>query len=384
MIDKETAELRRRFKPDKNNITKIYGCYVNEKKERITQFVQGVSMLSPEQSESLFKILKKTLGGSIGKNLIDIEFTTEQVSDSEEHKLLMKLRNSELRDEQAVNEMFDKIINSYSSETNYLILIACDVYDVPTRTKNDEELDDASEEVFTYILCSICPVKLTKSGLGFSSVDNSFRNIGADMAISAPESGFMFPCFDDRSTNIYNALYYTRSTTENHPELIDAVFNVAPPKPVDEQKESFRHLIAQTAEDDCNYEFVQSVHDHFTEMIEDHKNSKNPEPLVLGKKEIKRVFEHCGASESEIESFDEKYEENFGENTQIHPQNVIDPKQFEVKTPDVTIKVNPERSYMLETKIIEGVKYIMIRAEEGVEVNGVSIKFPRPVNENEE
>ncbi len=376
MTEKEVAEIRRRFKPDKNNITKLRGCYVSDKKEVMSEFTQSVSLLSLEESESLFKILKRTLSGSIGKNLNDIEFSTQQVSDSEEHKLLMHLRETELQDEDAVKALYEKIINSYVTDENYLILLACDVYDIPTKTKNDEELDDASEEVFTYFLCSICPVKLTKSGLGFSALDNSFRNIGADMAINAPEVGFMFPSFDDRSTNIYNALYYTRSTTENHKEVADAVFSTVIPMPAEEQKETFRHLIAETAEQECSYEFVQSVHDHLAEMIEEHKNNKNPEPLILGKKEVKRVLENCGASEEKIASFDEKYDTGFGERTELHPQNIIDPKQFEVKTPDVTIKVNPERSYMLETRVINGVKYIMIRAEEGVEVNGVSINFP--------
>lgn len=383
MTEKEIAEIRRRFKTDKNNITKLRGCYVNNKKEIISEFTQSISLLSLEESESIFKILKRTLSGSIGKNLNDIEFSTEQVSDGEEHKLLMKLKDSELNDEDAVKELYGKIINSYITEDNYLILLACDVYDIPTKTKNDEELYDASEEVFTYFLCSICPVKLTKSGLGFFALDNSFRNIGADMAVSFPETGFMFPSFDDRSTNIYNALYYTRSTAENHKEFAEAVFNTYIPMSAEQQKETFRHLVSETADDECSYEFVQSVHEHLTEMIEEHKNNKSPEPLILDKKDVKRVLESCGATEQKMVDFEERYNNGFGERTGLHPQNIIDPKQFEIKTPDVTIKVNPEKSYMLETKIIDGVKYIMIRAEEGVEVNGVNIFFSPEENNDE-
>ncbi len=377
MIEKEVAEIRRRFKPDKNNIAKIRGCYVSEKKEIMSEFTQSVSMLSLEESEMLFKLLKKTLSGALGKNLNDITFSTQQVSDSEEHKLLMKLRETELTDDEAVHNLYEKIIQSYITDDNYLILLACDVYDIPTRTKNDEILDDASEEVFTYFLCSICPVKLTRAGLGFFALDNSFRNIGADMAVNAPEIGFMFPAFDDRSTNIYNALYYTRSASENHEETAEAIFNTKIPMPATEQKETFRSLLAETAEEERSYEFVQAVHDNLSEMIEEHKNSKRPEPLILGKKDVKRVLESCGATENDMKLFDEKYDVSFGEQAEIRPQNIIDPKQFEVKTPDVTIKVNPEKSYMLETKMIDGIKYIMIRAEEGVEVNGVSILFPK-------
>lgn len=375
MTEKEIAEIRRRIKYDKNNITKLYGCYVSDKKEIKTEFVQTVGLLSLEESETLFKILKKTLSGSQGKNLIDIAFTTQQVGESEEHKLLMRLRDTDLDDIEARHTLYQKIIESFPTDDNYIIFLGCDKYDVPDRSKNDEEMDDASQEMFRYILCSVCPVKLTKSGIGFFAADNTFRNIGADMAISSPEIGFMFPSFDDRSTNIYNALFYTRSIGDDYKNAAESIFNTEYPMPAQEQKENFRTLIAETADRECSYEFVQSVHDHLSEMIETHKNSKQEEPLMLGKKDVKRVLEDCGASDENISSFDEKYDTAFGEKTEISPMNIIDTRQFEVKTPDVTIKVKPEKSYLLETRIINGVKYVLVRAEEGVEVNGVGISI---------
>lgn len=384
MTEKEIAEIRRRIKYDKNNITKLFGCYVSDKKEIKTEFVQTVGLLSLEESETLFKILKKTLSGAVGKNLIDISFSTQQVSEGEEHKLLMRLKDTDLEDIEARHALYEKIINSFPTDDNYIIFLGCDKYDVPDRSKNDEEMDDASSEMFRYILCSVCPVKLTKSGIGFFAADNTFRNIGADMAISSPEIGFMFPSFDDRSTNIYNALFYTRSAGDDYQNAAESLFNTEYPMPAQEQKENFRTLIAETAEQECSYEFVQSVHDHLSEMIESHKSSRQEEPLMLGKKDVRRVLEDCGASDEKISSFDEKFDTTFGEKTEISPMNVIDTRQFEVKTPDVTIKVKPEKSYLLETRIIDGVKYVLVRAEEGVEVNGVGIRINKPEEENKE
>ncbi len=378
MTEKEISEIKRRIKYDKNNITKLYGCYVSDKKEIKSEFTQTVGLLSLEESETLFKILKKTLSGSIGKNLIDIEFKTEQVSDGEEHKLLMRLRDTELDDSEARHTLYEKIINSFPTDDNYIIFLGMDKYDVPNRSKNDEEMTDDSDEIFRYILCSVCPVKLTKSGIGFFAADNTFRNIGADMAISSPEIGFMFPSFDDRSTNIYNALYYTRSIGDDYKQVAESLFNTEYPMPAQEQKETFRTLISETADSECSYEFVQSVHDHLTEMIDDHKNRREEEPLLLGKKDVRRVLEDCGASDDNIQLFDEKYDSAFGEKTAISPLNIIDPRQFEVRTPDVTIKVKPDKSYLLETRVIDGVKYVLVRAEEGVEVNGVGIRFVQP------
>lgn len=374
MNEKEIAEIRRRFRHDKSNITKIRGCYVNDKKEIISQFSQSLGLMSPEEKESLLKIIKKTLSGTLGKNLIDIEFSTQQVTDSNEHKLLMELRNSELENEEAIKELYEKIIASASIDGNYLILIAGDKYDVPVFTKDGEEQEDSSSEIFSYYLCSICPVKLTKSALGYYAYENEFRHIGADYVVSAPELGFMFPTFEDRSANIYNALYYTRNISESHKEFTDVVFNTEIPLPAAVQKETFESILAETVDDECSYDFVQSVHTKLSEIVEENKNNKE-EPFVLSKKTIKRVLENCGASEEHINAFDEKFDSGFGEKAELNPINIVDTKHFEVCTPDVKIQVKPERSYMLETRIIDGVKYIMIRAEEGVEVNGVNIHF---------
>ena len=191
--------------------------------------------------------------------------------------------------------------------------------------------------------------------------------------MSAPELGFLFPAFQDRSANIYSALYYTRDIAENHKEFVDAVFRSEIPLPAAAQKEAFQSILGETLAEDCKYDVVQAVHDQLSGMIEEHKTNKEAEPLVVSKNTVKRVLENCGISESRVEAFDEKYDAEFGPDTDISPRNIVDSKQFEVCTPDVTIRVNPERSDLLETRVIDGKKYILIRAEEGVEVNGVRI-----------
>jgi hypothetical protein len=374
MNEKEIAEIRRRFRPDKTNITLIRGCYVNENREIVSEFNQSIGLMHQEESEELMAILKKTLSGTIGKNLIDIEFATQQVLEGEEHKLLMALRDSSLDDDNAVQQFYGRVIQTLNIEGNYLILLAYDKYDVPYYSKDGEKQDDSSE-VFSYFLCSICPVKLTKPTLGYFAYENKFRNITADWYVSAPELGFMFPTFDDRSANIYNAVYYSRDIAENHQEFVDTVFKTEIPMPAAAQKETFESILEDTIADDCSFEVVQAVHEQLSEMIEEHKKNKKEDPLVISKKTVKGVLESCGVSEPRVTAFEEKYDTEFGANTEISPRNIIDTKQFEVRTPDVTIRVNPERSDLVETRIINGAKYILIRVDEGVEVNGVSINI---------
>lgn len=377
MNEKEISEIRRRFRHDKSNITKIRGCYVNEQKEIVSEFNQSLALMAEEDKESLLKILKKTLSGTLGKNLIDIEFTTEQVCDGEEHKLLMDLRSTELENDDFVKLLYEKIIQAVKLDGNYLILLALDKYDVPVFRSDGQGKEDDSSEVFAYYLCSVCPVKLTKSALGYYAYENAFRNIKQDFVVAAPEFGFMFPSFDDRSANIYNALYYTKDTSTSHDEFIEAVFKTAIPMPAAVQKETFQTVLAESVDDECDFDFLQSVHTVFSEMVDEHKENKEEEPLVVTKDTVRSVLKSCGASETHIEAFEERFDDSFGADTEISPTNIVDTKHFEVKTPDVTIQVNPERSYLIETRIIDGTKYIMIRAEGGVEVNGVNIHFAK-------
>lgn len=374
MNEKEISEIRRRFRPDKNNITRIRGCYVNEKKEIVSEFNQSLALMSQAETEELLTIIKKTLSGTIGKNLIDIEFATRQVLEGEEHKLLMALKNSSLDDDNAVHELYGHIIQALTMEGNYLILLVFDKYDVPFYSK-DGEKQDGTSEVFSYFLCSICPVKLTKPALSYYVGESTFHNIAADWVVSPPQLGFMFPTFDDRSANIYNAVFYTHDIAENHEEFIDAVFKTETPMPAAAQKETFQSILGETIADDCNFDVVQTVHEHLSNMIEEHKANKEPEPLVISKRTVKGVLQSCGVSESHVTAFEEKYDDEFGADTEISPRNLIDTKQFEVRTPDVTIRVNPERCDLVETRIIDGVKYILVRADEGVEVNGVNISI---------
>ena len=371
MNEKEIGEIRRRVRRDRSNMTTIYGCYVNGQKEIISEFSKSTGMMSENEAEKYFTLMKRTLSGSVGKNLIDITFRTAQVANSPEHKLLMDLRSSGLKDSEKRQELYRKIIDSVTFPEGFLILIGCDSYDVPF--KKLDSADHASGEVFTYILCAVCPVKLAKPNLHYDADSKAFQDGGAVNVVSAPEAGFLFPAFDDRSTNIYNALYYTHSQKDNHPDLVDALFCVQPPKPAAEQKKSFEALLTTSLNESCSLDVVQTVHEQLCQCIELHKESKVAEPLLISKEQVKQALKESGVPERNISKFSVEYDSVFGFEAELHPKNIINNKQFLINTPDVSIKVNPERSDLIETRIIGGVKYILICADENVEVNGVNI-----------
>ena len=325
-----------------------------------------------EEAEKYLGLLKKALSGTLGKHQMDIVFSTQQVADSPEHKLLTALRSSGLKDGEARQAFYQKVIERLDmGDGSYLILLAHDAYDVPRRGKDDELQADASDEVFSYIVCCVCPVKEGKVELGFFPGDNEFH-CAAGQTVAAPELGFLFPAFDDRTANLYNALFYSRKPDEVHQEFIDAVFHVEPPMSAAEQREAFQTALAEALEDACSIEVVQAVHEQLWGKIEQHKESRDPEPLAVTAGELGGILAGCGVSEAHVAAFKEKCGERFGGGAVLSPVNLIDPKRFEVKTAQARVSVDPEQSYLVEARVIGGRRYILIPADE-VEVNGLPV-----------
>lgn len=375
MNKKDIAEIRRRLNTEKNNIDCIRGCYVDEKGEIISAFTHSLLTLPQEEAEKYLAIFRKTLSGLPEKNLLEITFRPDQVMDGEEHRLLTALNNTALKVDQAVERFFHTVIETLEMEGNYLILLMHDNYDVPFRAKDEYKTDVVSEDMFQYMLCAICPVKMTRPALCYCAEDKGFHDRDLEWVVSAPELGFMFPAFEDGGANIYSALYYNRDAAETHKEFVTAVFDGKAPMPAAEQREVFEAILGDALEGECNLEVVQTVHEQIRELVEDSKLEKSPDTPTVSKKEVGAMLKSCGVSEKHVQAFEERYDEEFGPAMDVAAQNIVNVKQFELRTPDVMIKVNPERSDLVQTRMIDGSRYILIRADEGVEVNGVNISI---------
>jgi len=371
MNEKDLAELRRRYRPDKSNITRICGCFVNEKKEIISEFDQSLGLLPEEEAEQTLHMLKKVLSGTVGRNLLEIDFTTGQVMESEEHRLLTMLRATQLKEPELVHTLYETIIANLAMEGNYMILLAHDRYDVFSYSADGEKRE--SGEVFSYIVCCVCPVKAGKPALSYYVPGNCFRTVCSDTVISSPALGFLFPAFDDGGANIYKTLYYSKDLSNVHDEVVSALFRSELPMPAAQQQQTFGSILEQTMEEDCSLRVVRSVHAQVCQMIEAHKEEKSEEPLALTKEIAGDMLRYCGVPEERVTSFETKYAEEFGEHTELHPKNVIDSKQVRVTTPEVTVKVSPGHGDLIETRVIDGTPYILIRADGEVEVNGVAV-----------
>ena len=377
MNKKELREIRRRFNPDYDSISHIYGCYVNAAHQIVSDIDMSIGLMEKEEAEMYLKLLKKGISGTLGKNLLNIDFSTEEVESGDEHRLLQALRQSHLRDENLRNLFYERVIENLDmGEDSYVILMASDAYDIPFKGSDDELWDEGSNEVFDYFVCCICPVKDAKAALSYQAEEKNFRGACIGHVLTAPEIGFMFPAFDDRSTNIYNLLYYCRKTSEIHEEFIDGIFNTKKvPMSADAQKNVFTMVLEESLGKDCSLEVVQAVHGQIRERLLIHKESKDPEIPELYIEDVDEILKTTGVPEEKIQKFNETCEQQFGEYAVLNPENMIESRKFELETPEVKIKVDPEYANTIQTRVIDGSRYILIPITEGVEVNGIDISI---------
>jgi len=372
MTRKELNEIKSQYTLEDCGILRLCGCYVDGERNKITQFNENFLNLPEEEKHKYFDIFKKTLSGTPGKNLVDMKFNVDAYADEGARTFLMNLRDSGLKDDRLLNEFYDRIINNYSYVGNYLILLINQVYDIPAVTTDNIEMDDASDEVYSYILCSICHVNLSKPGLGYDEEDNNFHDKKQNHMVDVPDVGFLFPAFNKRSADEDMTLFYTKDVSEFEDGLIDCLLDCAVPLPAKQQKETFTLLVNEALGEEADLEIVKNIHENLEQIIEE-KKQESPAPVMLDKTEMKDLLEKSGVKEEKLENFEEHFEMAAGEHGKLVASNVSSGKKFEVKTPDVVIKINSDKTDIVSTQVIDGRQCLVIQIDERLEVNGISV-----------
>ncbi|ADL05093.1 DUF4317 domain-containing protein [Lacrimispora saccharolytica] len=373
MNKKEANEIKKLFTPANCAISRICGCYVDAEKNKRTELKEAFLSLPEEEAFKYFNIFRSALSGTIGKNMVNMEFPLHTEAEGGTQNFLLKLRDSQLKDDALIEEFYDKVIASYDyGENFYIILIHC-AYDIPARSSDGLEMYDASDFVYEFIQCTICPVKLSKAGLCYNTEANAIQNRSRDWIVEAPETGFLFPSFTDRNTDIHSLLYYAKNPEQMPERLIDELLGCVIPMSAKSQKETFQAIVEETLGDNCDFETVKSLHESLNEILEETKDE--PAPFTLDKYQMKRLLENNGASQEKLEEFEQRYGES--EEPSVPPflaSNVVNTKSFEIKTADVSIKVAPDKTHLVENRMIDGRPCIVIGISEHVEINGITVR----------
>lgn len=378
MNKKEIAEIRKQFKPENAVVSRICGCYVDAEKDKKLMFREAFLSLPEEQVFKYCDIFRRTLSGTIGKNLWDLEFPLDQERPEGTQASLLRLRDSGLEDDGLLSEFYDKVIASYVYPENYLVLLIDAAYDIPGKASDNIEMFDASDNVYHFLLCSICPVSLSKGGLCYNPESNAIEERVRDWLVDPPAKGFLFPGMTDRDTDIHRVLYFSKKPEELQEDFISEVLGCGLPVSAADQRETFNTLLSDTLGDRCGYEVVKNIHEELNEMLDEHDRKEEPDPLVLEKQDIRRLIEQGGAPEASMESFEEAFEIAAGQQSALLATNIANPKKFSIQTPDVVVTVSPERADLVETRLVDGKQCLLITVDDHIEVNGVQIRTLPP------
>ena len=361
MTKKEILEIKKQFTPENCAITRICGCCVGNEHEKRMQMKKAFLSLPEEETFKYYDIFKKVLSGGLEKNLLNLAFPTKEEQPGGKQEFLYRLLKSRLTDDDLLEEFYDKVIDNLQVAGNYFIILIHGAYDVPGKASDGTSMEDASDDVYEYLLCAICPVSLSKAGLSYNIDENSIGERMRDWIVDLPMNGFLFPAFTDRASDIHHALYYTKKTTDLKPELIDGVLGGTLPVSADEQKERFERLTESILGNSCDYNAVSQIYSNLLEKMVD-------DPAVpLEKEDIRKVFEECDVS---MESFDDVYEDLVGNHT-LYATNIADERCVKIEHPSLSIKVDPDRLDLIESKIIDGRKYLLIAADDSIKINGI-------------
>lgn len=432
MNKKEVLELKRRFKKDQATFTQLVGCYVDCNHNKVCKFSGKFLTLEEEEYYKYLEIANKVLSGTVGNNLLDLEFPLEEEEVGGRQQILMALRESKLENEELLDTYYDLVIDTYDEAGNYLILLYLDSYDVMTRTRDNINLDE-SEEVYEYLLCAICPVALSKPGLGYLEGEQRIGPRIRDWVVGAPDTGFLFPAFNDRSTDIHSVLFYTKNTKEPHSEFMANGLGCGVERTATEQKMAFHSIIRNVlgAESEGTEDTLLDIQQNLSEMIEDYseKHEEEDGPFLLDKEVVQKVLTESNVSEEKMTRIEKSIDEAFGEKLPI-AENVIDAKALEAnevrieklaledqvgvltlqleekkeeleekntaleerttqllekqeeidnyiaetKTYDVVLRVKPEKASQIKSQIINGEKCLVIplKENEHATINGVN------------
>lgn len=365
MKKKEISEIKKIFTPANCSLTRICSCYVDAEKNKRAELKEAFLSLPEEEMYKYFNIFRGALSGTVAKNLINLELEHPEIGVNEAYSMLLWLRDSQLKDDKLINEFYDNIIESYDYGENYYIVLVHGIYDVPGRSSDGMDMYDASDFVYEFVQCAICPVKLTKGALSYNTDKNAVEARKRDWIVEAPDAGFLFPAFNDRQTDIHAALVYNRKPETDLEGLITKVLGAYQPLNAGTQRFAFKKLTEELLDTNCSFEAVKGIYEDVLQMVEESEG----EPAVIDLERAKTLFEVHGAKEDVLETFEGIDNAHF---PVLAATNVINTKSFNVKTEGLEIKVKPDFTSRVECRMIDGRPCIVMAISDHLEVNGIT------------
>ncbi len=409
MTKRDILELRRRFQKKGCTFDRLCGCYVNGTGQILLKFQETFSDLEEDEYYKYLEIAKKVLSGAMGNNLLELEFAPCQQPEESNQAFLLALNRSKLENEDLLDRLYEQIIGQYPWDGNYLILVFHDIYDVMVRTSDRTKLDE-SQEVYEYLLCAVCPVELSKAALGYREEENRIGCRIRDWVVAAPNLGFVYPAFCERSRDVNRLTYYIKNPKEPQPGFMEGVLGCISQRTAAEEKQAFQTIVEDAfagnpGEQENAFLRLQK---NLSEMVGEEEEGFEQPPIPLTQEAVSQVLEDAEIPKENRAYIERALTARFGETPAV-AQNLIDPKAVEEnarreqtvrlerqistlreqladkdkETPPweersgIQMQLPAEKTDKIQLQILDGQKFLMIPVEEEEEIfiNGVDAQL---------
>lgn len=370
MNKKEVEEIRKAL-ASYGIISKLCGCYVNHEKRKLLVYKNLFAALEEREEHRYTSIIKKSLSGQIDGSLFNLDLVPCAREKRRMYELLTELKDSELEDDEFINEFYDSLIEMFPYGENYLILIINSTYDVPGKASDGTTMDDASDYLHRFINVIICPVKLSKEGLFYNEDKNNIETRMTDWLVGEPLTAMMFPSFNERYTDDHELLLYLRKDEDAVAELVKEMFGCGMPLSAKKQKTIVTELLDDTLSGKFGAETVNEIYGEIgRRAMSEEEYNKN-----LDKEDLKNILRDSGVGDDAVKEFDKGFDDRIENNKKIPAENLINKKAVIIKTGSVEIKAEPDIAESIEERMIDGRKYLLVPVSEFIKINDVKTKL---------
>ena len=368
MNKKEIMELRKLFKPETTAIDFVVNAYVKHTEDSIQILSIEKNRLLTMDDTAMLKHLdlsKKTLGGSLEKNLLNIDIPTSECGEDGCQDRLYKVLSSNFQDDAMLRDFIEHIAMHCEIIEPFMIQLVHGCYDVISKKTDD------SETVYTYMICSICPMIPEKAGICYDDAENKFKPIKQKMIADKPVTGFLYPAFNERATDLYQTLFYVKKPNDVPVDFIEAIAGGKQPVPANMQQSLFQDIIKESA-GDVDFETMKNIHEEIRVCID--KAHFAETDTHIGKSDIQAIISHTcpNVEETVISNAYDKIMAEYDDSS-LALENITDTTKFDVSIPDITIKAKPDKIDKIEQKIIDGKKCFIIPVYGNIEINGIPV-----------
>ena len=278
---RDIAEIKNSIRKEDSSIIRMKGCYVEYNGEIITEFKNGFLNLDEPEYLKYTKIARTPYQWKqMGNKVLTLNFEGINTQG-----LLKKIVKSELKDDELLQKLYEKIIDEAPIVGKMLILVFYGVYDVVEKANDGKELED-SEDVYDYIEVVVCPVNLQQEGLMYKEEKNTFGPVERKWIVKKPEFAFVFPAFDHRSADEQEVIYFTEDPLEPHHEIMARTLECHDLWTAAEHKQNIANsiLIACDSEE-LTKEYIEGLNASLAGII------AKEEPKTLNSEQFRKILE---------------------------------------------------------------------------------------------